>query len=198
MQPYLWQLEKLLRKRFREEGTVKLGWLTWLALTCKARSLPGGTIAFWLHSIDAASDVTLIYDYAEAMLRGRRWLPPPPLTSKGQLASFPVQLSSGNTTGFPWGGCAGRRVPSRQALLGHESLEGRHPVVVVAAAVVGLATGQPAPASFVYLEGRRDRRPRDPWLGNRAMARVRLPGGNVRRAEIPTICSRRPTCRPSE
>ncbi|MCY4355023.1 MAG: hypothetical protein OXC09_09630 [Truepera sp.] len=27
-------------------------------------------------------------------------------------------------------------------------------MVVVEAAVVGLATGQPAPASFVYLEGR--------------------------------------------
>jgi hypothetical protein len=31
----------------------------------------------WLHSIDSASDVTLIYDYAEAMLRAHRWLSPP-------------------------------------------------------------------------------------------------------------------------
>ena len=31
----------------------------------------------WLHSIDSAADVTRIYDYAEAMLRESRWLPPP-------------------------------------------------------------------------------------------------------------------------
>ncbi len=31
----------------------------------------------WLHSINSALDVTRIYDYAEAMLRGRCWLPPP-------------------------------------------------------------------------------------------------------------------------
>lgn len=31
----------------------------------------------WLHSINSASDVTLIYDHAEAMLRDHRWLPPP-------------------------------------------------------------------------------------------------------------------------
>jgi hypothetical protein len=32
----------------------------------------------WLHSIDSASDVTLIYDYAEAMLHAQCWLVPPP------------------------------------------------------------------------------------------------------------------------
>jgi len=31
----------------------------------------------WLHSINAPSDVTRIYDYVEAMLHAGRWLPPP-------------------------------------------------------------------------------------------------------------------------
>lgn len=31
----------------------------------------------WLHSIDSATGVTQIYDYAEAMLRAGCWLPPP-------------------------------------------------------------------------------------------------------------------------
>ena len=31
----------------------------------------------WLHSIASTADVTLIYDYAEAMLRANRWLSPP-------------------------------------------------------------------------------------------------------------------------
>ena len=68
-----WKQRKL-RRRFHLTISGCLGPCTMANVVL----LNFGGRSTWLHSIDAASDVTLIYDYAEAMLHAQRWLVPPP------------------------------------------------------------------------------------------------------------------------